>query len=79
MGYVYICMKRTDIPNGVLQITDLQPNVSQRNGSIDPPGQTKYINRLQNDTLLWHHQLCQSFLLTLLHYQNQHKAMLLRR
>lgn len=51
MGYVYICMKRTDIPNGVLQITDLQPNVSQRNGSIDPPGQTKYINRLQNDTL----------------------------
>lgn len=45
MGYVYICMKRTDIPNGVLQITDLQPNVSQRNGSIDPPGQTKYINR----------------------------------
>ena len=52
MGYVYICMKRTDIPNGVLQITDLQPNVSQRNGSIDPPGQTKYINRLQNDTLV---------------------------
>lgn len=51
MGYVYICMKRTDIPNGVLQVLDLQPNVSQRNGSIDPPGQTKYVNRLQNDTL----------------------------
>lgn len=45
MGYVYICMKRTDIPNGVLQVLDLQPNVSQRNASIDPPGQTKYINR----------------------------------
>ena len=45
MGYVYICMKRTDIPDGVLQITDLQPNVSQRNAAIDPPGQTKYINR----------------------------------
>lgn len=52
MAAVYICVKRTDIPNGVLQITDLQPNVSQRNGSIDPPGQTKYINRLQNDTLV---------------------------
>jgi hypothetical protein len=52
MGYVYICMKRTDIPNGVLQVLDLQPNVSQRNGSIDPPGQTKYVNRLQNDTLV---------------------------
>jgi hypothetical protein len=51
MGYVYICMKRTDIPNGVLQVLDLQPNVSQRNGSIDPPGQTKYVNRPQNDTL----------------------------
>jgi hypothetical protein len=45
-------MKRTDIPNGVLQVLDLQPNVSQRNGSIDPPGQTKYVNRLQNDTLV---------------------------
>jgi hypothetical protein len=44
-------MKRTDIPNGVLQVLDLQPNVSQRNGSIDPPGQTKYVNRPQNDTL----------------------------
>ena len=51
MGYVYICMKRTDIPNGVLQVLDLQPNVSQRNGSIDPPGQTKYVNRFQNDKL----------------------------
>lgn len=51
MGYVYICMSRTDIPAGAIQVLDLQPNSSQRNASIDPPGQTKYVNRLQNETL----------------------------
>jgi hypothetical protein len=51
MGYVYICMQRTDIPEGVLQVTDMWPNVSQRNGSLDPPGQTKYFARPQNDTV----------------------------
>lgn len=47
----YICMTRTDIPNGVLQILDLYPNTSHRNGMSDPKGQTKYVNRLQNDTV----------------------------
>lgn len=47
----YICMIREDIPNGTLQILDLEPNVSQRNPAIDPPGQTKYVNRAQNDTV----------------------------
>ena len=51
MGYVYISMRRTDIPAGAIQVLDLQPNSSQRNTSIDPPGQTKYVIRLQNDTL----------------------------
>jgi len=48
----FIAMRRTDIPNGVLQVLDLWPNTSLRNQIYDPIGQTKYINRLQNDTLL---------------------------
>jgi hypothetical protein len=47
----YICMVRTDIPDATLQILDLDPNESQRNLIIDPPGQTKYVNRLTNDTV----------------------------
>ena len=33
----FICLKRTDIPNSVLQITDLWPNKSQYNPTLDPP------------------------------------------
>jgi hypothetical protein len=33
----FICLKRTDIPNSILQITDLWPNKSQYNAVIDPP------------------------------------------
>ena len=47
----FICLRRTDIPDGVLQILDLWPNTSQRNPTIDPAGQTKYIRQLENDTL----------------------------
>lgn len=47
----YICMIREDIPDGVLQVLDLVPNTSQRNLIYDPQGQTKYVNRLQNDTV----------------------------
>jgi len=47
----FIAMRRTDIPNGVLQVLDLWPNTSLRNLIYDPPGQTKYVNRLVNDTL----------------------------
>lgn len=49
--YCYICLRRSDIDDGTLQILDLWPNTSQRNQVIDPPGQTKYVNRYQNDTL----------------------------
>lgn len=47
----YICMVRTDIPNGTLQVLDLEVNTSQRNLTIDPPGQTKYVNRVENETV----------------------------
>ena len=40
----YICLARDDIPNGVVQVLDLQPNASQ-----PPPGtptaQSRYVNR----------------------------------
>jgi len=47
----FICLIRTDIPDGILQVLDLRPNTSQRNLIYEPPGQTKYINRVQNSTL----------------------------
>lgn len=48
----YIMMKRSDIPAGTLQILDLEPNTSQRNLTIDGPGQTKYVNPVQNDPIV---------------------------
>ena len=42
----YILMRRTDIPNGVLQIDDLKPNDSQRNYTLDPPGQSGYVRNI---------------------------------
>lgn len=45
----YIIMKRSDIPVGTLQVLDLTPNVSNRNLIYDPPGQTKYVDPVQND------------------------------
>jgi hypothetical protein len=38
----YICLRRNDIPDGVLQVVDLKPNTSQRNSIKEPPGQTRY-------------------------------------
>lgn len=41
----FICLKRTDIPNSTLQITDLWPNKSQANPVLDPPPSgPRYIN-----------------------------------
>lgn len=49
----YICLRRTDIPQGILQVLDLWPNTSQRNPAMDPPGQTKYVSfNPQNDTVV---------------------------
>lgn len=47
----FICLANANVPNGVLQVTDLWPNESQRNGSIDPPGQTCYVNRPVTDPI----------------------------
>jgi hypothetical protein len=46
----YIVVRRLDIPNGTLQVLDLKPNESQRT-VYDPPGQTKYLNRFQNEAV----------------------------
>lgn len=40
----YLCVLRNDIPQSALQYGDVFPNTSQRNASIDPQGQTGYIN-----------------------------------
>jgi len=45
----YICLARNDIPNGTVQILDLVPNSSQKSAVYDPPGQTRYVNRVQNN------------------------------
>lgn len=47
----FIVMKRNDIPDGTLQILDLDPNESQRNTPYEPFGQTKYVNAVNNDTV----------------------------
>lgn len=48
----FIVLKRSDIPPGTLQVLDLQPNESQRNLIYDPPGQTKYVNPVENDQVV---------------------------
>lgn len=48
---VYVCIRRTDIPNGVLQVLDLEPNESQRNLVYTTPGQTKYLRNYQNSAV----------------------------
>jgi len=45
----FICLANTSIPDGVLQITDLWPNVSQDNNPTNPPGQTRYLRRPGQD------------------------------
>ena len=48
----YICRVRTDIPAGVLQITDLHPNTSQRSLIYQPNPQSGYIPlAAENDEL----------------------------
>ena len=43
---VFVVMQRTDIPSGVLQMTDLKPNDSQRNYIYEPTGQTQYVKNV---------------------------------
>ena len=49
----FICLRRTDIPNSTLQITDLWPNKSQFNVVIDPPAVgPRYINAPVTNTVV---------------------------
>jgi len=50
----FIIMRRTDIPNGILQVIDLKPNTSQRSFIYDPgDGQSGYIRNIPaSDTVL---------------------------
>lgn len=48
----YIIMKRDDVPAATLQVLDLDPNTSQRNLTLDVPGQTKYVNPVVNETVV---------------------------
>lgn len=45
----FICLANANVPNGVLQITDLYPNVSQNNNPTNPPGQSRYLRRVSTD------------------------------
>lgn len=46
----HLIMKRSDIPDGTLQILDLKPNTSQRKFPYQKVGQTKYIDAVDRDT-----------------------------
>lgn len=52
MPQVFLIMRRTDIPDGVLQVVDLWPNTSQKN-AIYPPGlgQTGYIHNIPDPSI----------------------------
>lgn len=45
----FICLANANVTNGVLQVSDLWPNVSQK-GIYDPPGQNRYLRRPRGDT-----------------------------
>lgn len=47
----YICMSRSDVADGTIQVLDLFPNSSQRNLIYDGEGQTRYINRAVTSTV----------------------------
>jgi len=46
----FLCLQTAAIPDGVIQITDMSPNESQRS-ELQGDGQTRYVNRVQNDTV----------------------------
>jgi hypothetical protein len=51
MAEMFLVMRRTDIPGGVLQVVDLFPNTSSKNYVIDPGlGQTGYIHNIPDPT-----------------------------
>lgn len=49
----YICLARSDIPDGTIQILSLAPNSSQRLPAYEPEGQTRYVNRVTDSPVLF--------------------------
>ena len=47
----YVIVKRSDIPEKVLQVLDLKPNSSRRNLVYDPDGRTKYLRPFSRNTI----------------------------
>lgn len=45
----FICLANPNLPDGVLQIMDLFPNVSQDNNPTNAPGQNRYLRRPGSD------------------------------
>jgi hypothetical protein len=49
----YIVMRRSDIPNGVLQVVDLKPNTSQFNPMLEPgSGQSGYVRQIPSASVV---------------------------
>lgn len=49
----FICLRRTDIPNSTLQVTDFWPNKSQANAAIDPyPQGPRYVSQPATPSLV---------------------------
>jgi len=49
----FICLRRTDIPNGTLQVTDFWPNKTQANAVVDPkPQGPRYCNAPNTSTVV---------------------------
>lgn len=47
----FICLAQSTIADGIVNILDLLPNSSLRNLIYEPVGQTKYVNRVQNEAV----------------------------
>jgi len=48
----FVIMARTDIPDGVLQLTELKPNDSQRNYIYETEGQTQYVKNIPTQSTI---------------------------
>jgi len=47
----FLCLRTAAIPDGIIQVTDMSPNESQRS-ELQGEGQTRYVNRVQNDVVV---------------------------
>ena len=47
----FLCLQTNAIPDGVIQVTDVTPNVSQA-GELAGAGQSRYVRRVENATVV---------------------------